>query len=90
VSKIMAQLLEFKRLPDGWHYGTGVGLTREAEAVAVQIADLLTAAGCDKIRAFPACDGGVLISAFLRPGERKGVNVMVEHDGEASIDFDDE
>ncbi len=54
----------FASLPEGWHYGSGRCATERAVEQAIAVSDLLLECHANSIEAFPAIDGGVLVSGY--------------------------
>ena len=63
-TKIAERIRSFAVLPDGWHYGTGVGAVDAAVNAAHYINLLLADYGARNIEVFPAVDGGIVVSGY--------------------------
>ncbi len=72
----------FAKLPDGWHYGTGTGAVDAAVDTALYVNSLLIDYGARNIEAFPAVDGGILVSGYH---DRDTLEVLCRPDG--GMDF---
>ncbi len=54
----------FSSLPDGWHYGSGQGATKEATNLALDICKLLMKYNANELGAFPDVEGGILVTGY--------------------------
>ena len=67
---VAQKIHSFSELPEGWHFGEGVGATRAAVDSALIINTLLADHRARNIEAFPCVDGGVLVHGY------QGVDVL--------------
>lgn len=76
------KILEFAALPEGWHFGEGVGATSDAVDSALSISALLADHQARNVEAFPCVDGGVLVHGY------QGDDVLeIQCDPDRSIHF---
>ena len=61
---VEGQIKEFAALPNGWHFGEGIGATEVAVDLALVVNTLLTDYRARNIEAFPCVDGGVLVHGY--------------------------
>ena len=61
---VAQKIRSFAELPEGWHFGEGVGATEAAVDLALVINTLLTDYRARNIEAFPCIDGGVLVHGY--------------------------
>ena len=61
---VAQKIRSFAELPEGWHFGEGVGATRAAVDSALVINTLLADHQARNIEAFPCIDGGVLVHGY--------------------------
>lgn len=54
----------FSSLPEGWHYGSGQGATKEATNIALDICKLLMKYNANELGAFPDVEGGILVTGY--------------------------
>ncbi len=54
----------FSSLPEGWHYGSGQGATKEATNLALDICKLLMKYNANELGAFPDVEGGILVTGY--------------------------
>ena len=54
----------FSSLPEGWHYGSGQGTTKEATNLALDICKLLMKYNANELGAFPDVEGGILVTGY--------------------------
>ena len=79
---IDGQILSFRTLDHGWHYGEGSCATEIAIDMALKIHARLIAHGATEIEVFPSVDGGVLVSGYH---ENHAVEVLCHHDGKTDM-----
>lgn len=86
---IASKIDGFAALPDGWHFGDGIGAVAGAVKLAHAINSLLADYGARNIEVFPCVDGGVLVSGY---GSRDTLEVRCHPDGrmDLSHEVDDE
>lgn len=83
LEKAIAKEIEaFAALPDGWHFGDGIGAVAEAVQSALAVNELLARQGARNIEAFPLIEGGVLISGY---GGRDTLEVRCQPDGRMDL-----
>ena len=87
--EIARKIEAFAALPDGWHFGDGVGAVVEAVKSALAVNSLLVLHGARNIEAFPLIEGGVLVSGY---GGRDTLEVRCQPDGRMDLahEVDDE
>ena len=85
VNKIKEEIDSFTALLDGWHFGEGVGANEVAVRVAHDVHDLMIENGAEEIEAFPAIDGGVLISGYF---DNESLDVSCRPNGAMEIDHE--
>src|SRR5689334_2179500 len=61
---VVKRLISFSSLPKGWHFGSGVPPSGETVRMAITIVLAMQQAGAQKFEAFPAENGGILISGY--------------------------
>ena len=61
---VAQKIRSFAELPEGWHFGEGVGATEAAVGSALAINTLLADYRARNIEAFPCVDGGVLVHGY--------------------------
>ncbi|MCY4051933.1 MAG: hypothetical protein OXF60_10645 [Gammaproteobacteria bacterium] len=82
---IKKQIVSFIDLQDGWHFGEGVGASDTAVKAAHDVYDLMIKNGAEEIEAFPAIDGGILISGYF---DNESLDVSCRPDGTMEIDHE--
>ena len=87
--KIRHQILSFRNLAQGWHYGEGREATDFAVVEALAVYNYFLEYGVKTIEAFPDIDGGVLVSGYY---EQHTLDVLCTHDGYINLlhEVDDE
>ena len=80
--RISKTIRSFAKLPDGWHYGSGTGAVDIAVDAALNVNSLLVDYGARNIEAFPAVDGGVLVTGYHG---RDTLEVLCCPDGEMNL-----
>ncbi|MCB8880088.1 hypothetical protein ACELLULO517_07565 [Acidisoma cellulosilytica] len=78
MSNALAKIDGFLRLEKGWHYGSGVPVSRALVGRAKLLINLFHALGFPNVDAFPGVDGELMISAFE---EGHCIEVTLELDG---------
>lgn len=63
-SRIEDKIRSFRTLPEGWHFGEGVGATDVTVNTAIFVTDLLSRFWVHDMDAFPCVDGGVLVHGY--------------------------
>ena len=61
---IIQQILSFKSLPEGWHYGDGRGAEQASIDSALKTYRAFLRRGIRRIEVFPDVDGGILLSGY--------------------------
>ena len=67
VNETRGKLVGFAYLPEGWHFKQGIPAKEIALTTAVRILNDLEKAGFNRTDAYPAIDGGVMVSAYDLP-----------------------
>ncbi|MCY4190351.1 MAG: hypothetical protein OXD42_03330 [Rhodospirillaceae bacterium] len=82
---VAQRICSFAKLPEGWHFGEGVGATEVAVNSALAINTLLADYQSRKIEAFPCVDGGVVVCGH------QGVDVVeIQCDPDGSMHLEHE
>ena len=79
------EIRAFGTLPDGWHFGEGVGASDATVCHALDVYALVNDKETDAIEVFPEIDGGISISAYL---ENQALDVSCRPDGTMEIDYE--
>ena len=86
---VVEQVLSFAKLPDGWHYGTGIGATAEAVVTALEVGRLLLDHEARNVEVFPDIDGGIMVSGY-RDRETVDIHCLPRGELEFTHEVDDE
>lgn len=78
---IRKEIYSCKNLPDGWHFGEGVGATDTAVDTALKVNDLMIANSIETIKVFPEIDGGIMVSGYLKKESLEVLDVSCRPDG---------
>jgi hypothetical protein len=65
-NKTANEIMDFTRLPKGWHYGRGGPISKRVCTWALQLNGEALARGYRTTEAFPGVDGEVMVSAYIR------------------------
>ena len=86
---ISEQISSFAKLPDGWHYGSGIGSTTGALITALEVGRLLIDYQARNVEVFPDINGGIIVSGY-RDLETVDVNCMPDGALELAYEVNDE
>ncbi|MCY4227843.1 MAG: hypothetical protein OXF20_09175 [Gammaproteobacteria bacterium] len=82
---VRREIHALRDLPDGWHFGEGIGAHETVVQVALDVHDSMIANGIENIEVFPAIDGGILISGHFG---NEVLDVSCRPDGTMEIDHE--
>jgi len=85
---IRREIHSFENLPDGWHFGEGVGAVEAAVKAALDVHSLMIENGIETIKAFPEIDGGIMVSGYLKEESLEVLDVSCRPDGEMEMDHE--
>ena len=95
IDPVSQQILSFKFLPNGWHYGEGRGAEQTTVDAALRAYRAFQQRGITRIEVFPDVDGGILLSGYYEDetieilcGPKGSVHVLYERDDEIVYDED--
>ena len=86
---ISEKIFSFEKLPDGWHYGSGIGSTTEAVVTALEVGILLIDYKARNVEVFPDINGGIMVAGY-RDQETVDVHCMPDGALELTYEVNDE
>jgi hypothetical protein len=79
---LVARILSFGALGDGWHYGKGKSAPMDVVFRALLLRTVLANLGADRFEAFPIASGEILVSGYHR---NETVDIRVSHQNKYGV-----
>ena len=79
---ISIEIQSLRNLPDGWHFGEGIGATKVAVETALRINEIFWGLNARNREVFPNIAGGIQVNAYHGDDD---IEVLCYHDGHLDL-----